>query len=106
MPKNCSKDISTVIDYMDNILMHGTADQKHSLKQKFGLESLEHDDDFMWCVFQNNHSCSSADKYNSVLENGPWLWQANSFYSNYSAFYQFCDAIEVSSPKIIEISEC
>jgi hypothetical protein len=30
----------------------------------------------------------------SVLENGPWLWQSNSFYTNYSGFYQFCDAIE------------
>jgi hypothetical protein len=30
----------------------------------------------------------------SVLENGPWLWQSNSFYSNYSGFYQFCDAVE------------
>jgi hypothetical protein len=30
----------------------------------------------------------------SVLENGPWLWQSNSFYTYYSAFFQFCDAIE------------
>jgi hypothetical protein len=29
-----------------------------------------------------------------MLENGPWLWQSNSFYTNYSVFYQFCDAIE------------
>jgi hypothetical protein len=32
----------------------------------------------------------------SAIENGPWLWQSNSFYSNYSGFYQFCDAVEVS----------
>jgi hypothetical protein len=31
----------------------------------------------------------------SVLENGPWLWQSNSFYTNYSDFFAFCDFIEV-----------
>lgn len=47
MPKNCSKDISLVIDYMDNILLHGTENEVYSLKTMFGLESLEHNDDFM-----------------------------------------------------------
>lgn len=47
MPANCSKDISLVIDYMDKVLTHGTANEVHSLKAKFGLESLEHNDDFM-----------------------------------------------------------
>lgn len=80
MPKNCSKDVSLVIDYMDNILTHGNKNAVTALKTKFGLESVEHNDDFM-----------------AVLENGPWLWQSNSFYTNYSGFYQFCDAIEVSN---------
>lgn len=31
-----------------------------------------------------------------MLENGPWLWQSNSFTTGYSGFFQFCDAIEVS----------
>ncbi|RDL39517.1 putative serine protease K12H4.7 [Venustampulla echinocandica] len=77
MPKNCSKDISLVIDYMDNVWKKGSPAEKLALKTKFGLESLEHEEDVM-----------------AVLENGPWLWQSNSFYSNYSGFYQFCDAIE------------
>lgn len=77
MPKNCSKDVSLVVDYMDKILQGRNETAKYELKQMFGLESLEHNDDFM-----------------GVLENGPWLWQSNSFYTNYSGFYQFCDAIE------------
>lgn len=79
MPKNCSKDVSLVIDYMDNVLTHGNKSAVTALKTKFGLESVEHNDDFM-----------------AVLENGPWLWQSNSFSTGYSGFYQFCDAIEVS----------
>jgi hypothetical protein len=43
----------------------------------FGLEAVEHDDDFA-----------------SVLQNGPWLWQSNSFTTGYSGFFQFCDAVE------------
>ena len=30
----------------------------------------------------------------SILANGPYLWQSNSFYTGYSGFFQFCDAIE------------
>lgn len=46
MPANCSKDLTLVIDYMDNILMYGSADEQYTLKAKFGLEALEHNDDF------------------------------------------------------------
>ncbi|PVH89666.1 putative serine protease K12H4.7 [Cadophora sp. DSE1049] len=77
MPKNCSKDITAVVEYMDDVFMHGKESEKLALKAQFGLESLDHYDDVM-----------------GVLEYGPWLWQSNSFYSNYSGFYQFCDAIE------------
>ncbi|KAF7899663.1 hypothetical protein EAF00_003999 [Botryotinia globosa] len=77
MPKNCSKDVSLVIDYMDNVLTHGNKSAVTALKTKFGLESVKHNDDFM-----------------AVLENGPWLWQSNSFSTGYSGFYKFCDAIE------------
>jgi hypothetical protein len=38
----------------------------------------------------------------SAIENGPWLWQSNSFYTNYSGFFQFCDAVEVSHLSIID----
>ncbi|RKF75261.1 putative extracellular serine carboxypeptidase [Golovinomyces cichoracearum] len=77
MPKNCSADISRVIDYLDDLMVHGNKSEKHAMKGRFGLESIEHDDDFM-----------------SLLQNGPWSWQMNSFTSGYSDFYKFCDAIE------------
>lgn len=47
MPKNCSNDVTLVIDYMDNILMHGSESEITELKTMFGLEDLEHNDDFM-----------------------------------------------------------
>jgi hypothetical protein len=50
MPKNCSKDLSLVIDYMDDILMTGNAQNKTDLKTMFGLQDVEHDDDFMRLV--------------------------------------------------------
>jgi hypothetical protein len=77
MPKNCSTDISLVIDYMDKILTKGTPAEQFALKDKFGLGALKHNDDF-----------------GAMLEWGPWLWQSNSFTTGYSGFYQFCDAIE------------
>ena len=77
MPKNCSADLSRVVNYMDGILTNGTASQKTALKAKFGLAAVEHDDDFV-----------------AAIENGPWLWQSNSFTTNYSGFFQFCDFIE------------
>lgn len=47
MPKNCSKDVSAVVGHMDDVMMHGTAAEKFALKEMFGLETLQHDDDFM-----------------------------------------------------------
>ena len=47
MAKNCSKDVSAVIDYMDNVWNHGTDAEKLALKTKFSLESIEHNDDVM-----------------------------------------------------------
>lgn len=76
MPKNCSKDISLVIDYLDNIGLHGTQEEQDNVKSLFGLEGVEHFDDFA-----------------AALENGPWLWQGNQFYQN-AGFFDFCDAIE------------
>jgi len=46
MPKNCSADVTKVIDYVDNILTTGSDEEKRLLKKKFGLEAVEHDDDF------------------------------------------------------------
>ena len=47
MPKNCSKDIGLVVDYMDDVFTHGTDAEKLALKTKFGLEGLEHPEDVM-----------------------------------------------------------
>ena len=46
MPVNCSKDLTLVIDYIDNVLTEGTPDEQYALKAKFGLEDVEHNDDF------------------------------------------------------------
>ncbi|KAK4616337.1 putative extracellular serine carboxypeptidase [Fulvia fulva] len=81
MPQNCSKDVSLVIDHMDDILMHGSDQEVHDLKAKFGLETVEHNDDFM-----------------AALENGPWLWQGNQFYTN-TGFFTWCDYVEDSVNK-------
>lgn len=46
MPQNCSKDISRVIDYIDNLAQSGNKKQLQSLKNMFGLGDLEYFDDF------------------------------------------------------------
>ncbi|KUI61468.1 putative serine protease EDA2 [Cytospora mali] len=77
MPQNCSTDVKKVISYVDGILLGNDTSAKQALKEQFGLSGLKHDDDFA-----------------SVLENGPWLWQSNQFYTGYSSFYAWCDTIE------------
>jgi hypothetical protein len=54
MPKNCSTDVSLVIDHMDEVLTTGSADEVLALKTKFGMQDVKHNDDFM-----------------AALENGP-----------------------------------
>lgn len=46
MPKNCSKDVSRVVDYVDRVASSGTKEQQQKLKELFGLGELEHFDDF------------------------------------------------------------
>jgi hypothetical protein len=74
MPKNCSKDISLVIDYMDDVLMTGSAKNKTDLKTIFGLQDIEHDDDFMRLVVrfpvlidEVGHRSSSKESYLELL---------------------------------------
>ena len=45
MPKNCSKDVTLVINHVDDVLKKGTATEKLALKSMFGLEDVEHDGD-------------------------------------------------------------
>ncbi|XMA15997.1 hypothetical protein WAI453_008788 [Rhynchosporium graminicola] len=77
MPKNCSSDVSKVIEYMDGVLEKGTAGEQLALKKMFGMESVEHNADFMFVV--------------SLMV---VMWQTNDFTTGYSFFYQFCDAVE------------
>ena len=75
MPKNCSTDISLVIDHVDSVFVTGTEDEKYALKDMFGLGPLQ-----------------DAD-FGAAIENGPWLWQGIQFYEN-TGFFNFCDAVE------------
>ncbi|KAH8588627.1 serine carboxypeptidase S28-domain-containing protein [Bisporella sp. PMI_857] len=77
MPKNCSKDVTLVIDHVDSVLKKGTPAEKLALKELFGLTSVEHDGDF-----------------GNALQSGPWGWQSTGPTTGYSAFYQFCDSVE------------
>jgi len=47
MPKNCSADITRVVEYLDNVFQKGKESEKQALKAKFGLEALTHYDDVM-----------------------------------------------------------
>ncbi|CAG8956180.1 hypothetical protein HYFRA_00012097 [Hymenoscyphus fraxineus] len=77
MPKNCSKDVGLVVEYMDEVFTKGTPEEQLALKTKFGLQDL-----------------TLAADVTAALVNGPWLWQSNSFTTGYSGFFKFCDAIE------------
>ncbi|GAB7359605.1 hypothetical protein MBLNU230_g6789t1 [Neophaeotheca triangularis] len=78
MPKNCSTDVSLVVDHMDDIFTNGSPSEISALKTRFGVDSIEHVDDVM-----------------AFLEWGPWLWQNNQFYAN-GGFFEWCDYIENS----------
>lgn len=90
MPKNCTTDMQRAIKHVDGILSSGTAEQKHSLKKKFGLESLTHDDDFA-----------------QVLTGGLQGWQDTMFYKSNKTnpLYEFCDYLEVISDQPMCLSK-
>jgi hypothetical protein len=72
MPKNCSSDLSLVMNYVDNILLNGTSEDQDKLKASFGLGGLIHNEDFA----------------NALIP--PFsTWQGSITY-----FDEFCDAIE------------
>ncbi|KAK5992035.1 putative extracellular serine carboxypeptidase-like protein [Cladobotryum mycophilum] len=81
MPKNCSADVTKVIDEVDRILLGRNETAKHELKDKFGLADVEHDDDFA-----------------SVLFNPLGAWQSTSFATGYGNFSQWCDYVENQWP--------
>lgn len=77
MPQNCSHDYSAIVDHVDDIFMNGSPQDKQELKEMFSLQDLKHDDDAA-----------------SAITGPVFEWQTISFTSNYSLFYQMCDAIE------------
>ncbi|CAK7227153.1 hypothetical protein SCUCBS95973_006446 [Sporothrix curviconia] len=77
LPQNCSSDVELVVKYIDDVMAKGTDADIQALKNKFGLGSVEHNDDFA-----------------NVLLNGPALWQSHDFYTNYSQVFEFCDYVE------------
>ncbi|KAI1081547.1 endoprotease endo-Pro [Whalleya microplaca] len=77
MPKNCSKDYSAIVDYVDKVFTHGSHKEKADLKQLFGLQDVQHLDDAASAI------CSPI-----------WAWQSIQLTSGYPVFYQMCDAIE------------
>ncbi|KAI9734925.1 MAG: hypothetical protein M1834_002005 [Cirrosporium novae-zelandiae] len=81
MPRNCSKDVTRVMTFVDAVLQHGSQANKTILKSFFSLEDVKHDDDFA-----------------SALVTPLFLWQKNSFTSGYSQFFQFCDSVEGTLP--------
>jgi hypothetical protein len=48
--QNCSKDIGKVVDHIDDIGVNGTQKEQRDLKTVFGMEAIEHYDDFAWYV--------------------------------------------------------
>ena len=46
MPKNCSVDLQRIVDHVDKTLIGGRQSDIQALKQKFGMQSVVHNDDF------------------------------------------------------------
>ncbi|KXX79502.1 putative serine protease EDA2 [Madurella mycetomatis] len=83
MPKNCSNSMTSIAKHVDQVL--GRKDETETLKLKtmFGLEQLEHDDDFA--------------SYVALLP--PELSQT------FSTFFEMCDTIEGTRPVEIEVPD-
>ncbi|SMY22288.1 unnamed protein product [Zymoseptoria tritici ST99CH_1A5] len=76
MARNCSKDVVAVVDHIDDILLHGSAQDITDLKAKFNLQSVKHNDDFV-----NQIGYASG------------LWQEGDESDNH-LFLTWCDYIE------------
>ncbi|KAI1140057.1 peptidase S28 [Hypoxylon sp. FL0543] len=77
MPKNCSKDFTAIINYVDEVFTHSSPKEQARLKQLFGLQELAHVEDVA-----------------AAISYPIYAWQKIQFVSGYSQFYQMCDAIE------------
>lgn len=79
MPRNCSADLTAIVDYIDDLFTRPGADPREQAKVKdmFGLGKIEHGDDFA-----------------AALGYPLGMWQGIQLYEGYSDFYAMCDAIE------------
>lgn len=102
MPTNCSKDYEAIIDHIDSVFMEGSDEDKASLKEMFAVQDLEHDDDAASAIvgipfYQlPMFRVELTNKQSSPI----WMWQSIQFTSNYSNFFQMCDAIEGVIPNV------
>jgi hypothetical protein len=80
-PKNCTKDVAQVIDYIDSVLLNGSQKEIDALKASFGFQNLTHNDDFV-----------------NMLSADPELWLGLQFDTASSGpvnnVYLWCDAVE------------
>ncbi|KAK4113371.1 hypothetical protein N656DRAFT_707943 [Canariomyces notabilis] len=79
MPRNCSLSMTQIATHIDSVLWQKKKTEILRLKQMFGLEKLEHDDDFA--------SCGRCVPSGRVAE-----------HTNYSRFYAMCDSIQGARP--------
>lgn len=96
-----------MIDYVDGILLNGTAEAKYGLKKKFGLETLVDEDFASYVFFVFLSSCgleqdeTGTDCY-SALAIGPAALQDNQFTTynalGYNTLNLFCDYVENVPP--------
>ena len=95
MPQNCSSDVQAVINYVDGVFTNGTQEDIQKVLDNFGLGVMSHLDDAVG-------ACKSfiflLDTGLRLLEvrNNLWTWQSlQPTTGSGSAFFEFCDAIEV-----------
>ncbi|KAJ9136484.1 Serine carboxypeptidase S28 [Pleurostoma richardsiae] len=72
LPRNCSADVRAVINYVDHVLSTGSKQDVLDLKTLFGLEMVEHNDDF-------------AEQITTPV----WQWQ-----NSQATVLKFCDYVE------------
>ncbi|KAG5930960.1 hypothetical protein E4U53_002032 [Claviceps sorghi] len=79
MPRNCSKDLTSAVRHIDQVLSSGNVKAEYALKKRFGLEGLGHNNDFA-----------------TALLNALWSWQGTQFVKpkKPEPFFVFCDYIE------------
>ncbi|KAG5917833.1 hypothetical protein E4U42_007097 [Claviceps africana] len=84
MPRNCSKDVKSVVKHIDQVLSSDDVGAKYALKKRFALQGLSHNNDFV-----------------VALEFAFASWQGTSFIppKTQSRFFQFCDYVENVFPE-------